>query len=148
MFEVGRVCMKIAGRDAGKIGIVIEKIDDNYVLIDGETRRRKCNINHLEILDKTVKIAKGASNADVVKALKDLDIEVTEKKEGDKKEQTTRQKKQKVNHKTDKPKVEAKKETKPVKKAPAEKPKVEDTPKPEVKEEAPKTETPKEEKTE
>ena len=50
MFETGRICIKIAGRDAGNICIVIDKIDENYVLIDGNVRRRKCNIAHLEPL--------------------------------------------------------------------------------------------------
>jgi len=94
--EIGRVCLKIAGRDAGKICIVIDVIDDNYVMIDGEARRRKCNINHLELLDKVVKISKNAKNSEVVAALKDLGVEVKEKKEKEKKTQTQRPKKQKA----------------------------------------------------
>ena len=41
MIDVGRVCVKIAGRDAGKKAVVVEKIDSNFVLIDGQTRRRR-----------------------------------------------------------------------------------------------------------
>ena len=53
MLEVGRVCMKIAGREAGKYAVIIDKIDDNFVLITGPksitgVKRRKCNIDHLE----------------------------------------------------------------------------------------------------
>ncbi|MEM5790964.1 MAG: 50S ribosomal protein L14e, partial [Candidatus Aenigmatarchaeota archaeon] len=33
--EVGRVCLKIAGREAGKYCVVLKKIDDNFVLITG-----------------------------------------------------------------------------------------------------------------
>ena len=95
MFEIGRLCMKIAGRDAGKICVVIDTIDDKIVMIDGQTRRRKCNINHLELLDKTIKISKNASNKDIVKTLKELNIECLEKTEN-KKIKTTRPKKQKV----------------------------------------------------
>jgi len=80
MFEIGRLCVKIAGRDANKKCIIIDKIDNNFVLIDGQTRRRKCNVAHLEPLDKVVKIKKNASNADVLKALKKLNIEIKEKK--------------------------------------------------------------------
>jgi large subunit ribosomal protein L14e len=72
MIDVGRICVKTAGRDAGLKCVVVDVIDDNFVLIDGETRRRKCNILHLEPLDKTVELKKGASHADVVKAFERL----------------------------------------------------------------------------
>ena len=35
MLEVGRLCIKLAGRDAGKKAVVVENIDSNFVLIDG-----------------------------------------------------------------------------------------------------------------
>jgi large subunit ribosomal protein L14e len=69
MFEVGIVCMKIAGRDAGKTCVIVESEKDGFVLIEGETRRRKCNTRHLEPLGKSVEIKAGASHADVMKAL-------------------------------------------------------------------------------
>jgi large subunit ribosomal protein L14e len=72
MLEIGRICVKIAGRDAGLKCVIVEQLDDNYVLIDGETRRRKCNIGHLEPLDQTIELKKGASHADVAKAFEKL----------------------------------------------------------------------------
>lgn len=117
MFEIGRLCVKIAGRDAGKKCVIIDVLDENYVLIDGQTRRRKCNLGHLEPLDKIVKIAKGASNKDVVAELKKEKIECEEKKEKPAKEQKPRQKKQKkVKPKQEKkPKAEKKPDKKPSK---------------------------------
>ena len=56
MIEIGRLCMKIAGRDAGRYCLIIEIIDKTYVLIDGATRRKKCNISHLELLGKVAKV--------------------------------------------------------------------------------------------
>jgi large subunit ribosomal protein L14e len=76
MIEVGRLCVKTAGRDAGKKCVVIEVIDSNFVMIDGETRRRKCNILHLEPLDKTADVKKGASHAEVVKVFESLGFAV------------------------------------------------------------------------
>jgi large subunit ribosomal protein L14e len=70
MIEIGRVCVKIAGRDAGKKCVVVELLDKNLVMIDGETRRRKCNLEHIEPLDKKVEIKKGASHEEVIAALK------------------------------------------------------------------------------
>jgi large subunit ribosomal protein L14e len=72
MIEVGRVCVKTAGRDAGKKCVVVDVLDDNYVLIDGETRRRKCNIMHLEPLDKMIEIKKNAGHPEVAKAFEAL----------------------------------------------------------------------------
>jgi large subunit ribosomal protein L14e len=85
VIEVGRLCVKLAGRDAGKECLIVDVIDANYVMIDGNTRRRKCNIDHLELLPKVAKIKKGAASADVAKALKDLGFKVEEKKAPSKK---------------------------------------------------------------
>ena len=75
MIEVGRLCVKIAGRDAGKKAVIIDILDDNYVLIDGETRRRKCNILHIEPLSQKMDIKKNASHDEVSKSLKEIGIE-------------------------------------------------------------------------
>lgn len=80
MIEVGRVCVKIAGRDAGRKCVVVDVLDNTFVMIDGETRRRKCNVMHLEALDKSVDIKKGASHADVSKAVSALGWKVLETK--------------------------------------------------------------------
>ena len=75
MIEIGRVIIKTAGRDASKKGVIIDILDDKYVLVDGETRRRKVNILHIEPLNQTVKIDKNANHEDVSKALKELGME-------------------------------------------------------------------------
>jgi len=69
MIEVGRLCYKIAGREAGKPCIIIDIIDDNYVLIDGLVRRKRCNINHLEFTPIIYKVAKKADTETVVDLL-------------------------------------------------------------------------------
>ncbi|MFH1439912.1 MAG: 50S ribosomal protein L14e [Candidatus Woesearchaeota archaeon] len=122
IYNIGRLCVKLAGRDAGKKCVVIDVLDDNYVLIDGQTRRKKCNLAHLEPLNKVITIAKNASNKDVVAALKIEGIDCSEKKEksvkqkSDKKPRSTKQKKvklkkpkkEKVEKKSKKDKVEEK----------------------------------------
>jgi large subunit ribosomal protein L14e len=80
VLEIGRLCVKIAGRDSRLKCVIVDVIDDNYVLIDGETRRRKCNIRHLEALDKTLDLKKGAAHEEVVHEFKSLGIEITDKK--------------------------------------------------------------------
>ena len=80
MIEIGRVIVKLAGRDAGRKGLIIDILDDKLVLIDGETRRRKCNILHLEPLAQVVTVKKNASHEEVAKALKEIGVEARETK--------------------------------------------------------------------
>ena len=39
--KIGQLCLKIAGRDGNNWCAIVDKIDDNYVLIDGNVRRKK-----------------------------------------------------------------------------------------------------------
>ena len=75
MFDVGRVCVKIAGRDAGQKCVVVKKLEGKYVLIDGMTRRRKCNTLHLEPTDQMLDIQEDASHEDIVDAFKEWGLE-------------------------------------------------------------------------
>ena len=67
--KIGTLALKIAGRDGNNWCVIVDKIDDNYVLIDGNVRRKKCNIKHLEATEKILKIKKGASTDEVRKVL-------------------------------------------------------------------------------
>ncbi len=78
--EIGTVCVKIAGRDAGLKCVVIEDLGKNLVLIDGQTRRRKCNVAHLEPLAQKIEISKGAAHDVVMKAFKELGFGTVERK--------------------------------------------------------------------
>lgn len=53
ILDNGRICLKTAGREAGKYCVVVDKVDDGFVLVTGPKsvtgiKRRKCNILHLE----------------------------------------------------------------------------------------------------
>jgi len=78
--EIGTVCVKIAGRDAGLKCVVVEDLGKHLVLIDGQTRRRKCNVMHLEPLQQKLDIEKGASHEKVVAAFKAVDVSIVERK--------------------------------------------------------------------
>ncbi len=81
MFEVGSVCIKIAGRDSNNFCAVVKKIDDNFVLIEGNVRRRKCSIKHLQPQNIKMELKDDASYEDVMKAFKKEGI-VTKEKQG------------------------------------------------------------------
>ena len=115
IFNIGRICVKIAGRDAGKKCVIVEQVDDNLVVIDGQTRRRKVNIKHLEPLQNVVEISASASSDEVAKVFEGLGLEVRKNKSKKVAERPRQQRKVK----TKKPKVakkEAKKEVKVEKK--------------------------------
>ncbi len=130
--NVGQVCVKLAGRDAGKLAVIVEKVDSKMVIIDGEVRRRKCNLNHLEPTTKTIDIESGASEADVKRAFEAagwLYRRDTNRKPASQRPksarsmavneapvETKKQKKEKTEAKSDKPKKEVKSaEEKPAK---------------------------------
>jgi len=75
MFEIGRLCIKVVGRDAGKKCIIVDIVDKNTVVVDGETRRKKCNIKHIDPFNKVLKIKKNATHQEVVDVLKKEGIE-------------------------------------------------------------------------
>jgi large subunit ribosomal protein L14e len=114
MIEVGRLCVKTAGRDAGGKCVIVDVLDNNFVTIDGNVRRRKCNVAHLEPLKDVIKISKGASHETVKKEFDKLKIPVWETKSKPKTEKPKRVRGKKK-------KAEEKKETKGKKKAPAKK---------------------------
>jgi large subunit ribosomal protein L14e len=127
MFKVGRVCKKTKGREAGRFCVVIEKKDENFVLIDGDVRRRKCNINHLKPVGTVVKVAKKAGTEVVRKAMEDAGFKMTPKtkpkppKEKPVKKRVLKSKERAATKEPKKPVKKPAAKKKPVKKAPAKK---------------------------
>lgn len=71
IMEPGRVCVKLAGREAGKKCVVVEAQDKHFVVVLGEgIRRRRCNISHLEPTSETIKLKNAASDKEILKSLK------------------------------------------------------------------------------
>ena len=73
--EVGRVCVKIAGRETGRRCVVVDVVDKNFVVVTGPVKvsgvkRRRANIGHVEPMEMKVKIGKGVDDNEVVEALK------------------------------------------------------------------------------
>ncbi|MEM1990643.1 MAG: 50S ribosomal protein L14e [Candidatus Bathyarchaeia archaeon] len=72
--EIGRICVKVRGRESGRRCVILDIIDKNFVLITGPknvtgVRRRRVNINHLKPTEKVLKVRRGASDEEVYKAL-------------------------------------------------------------------------------
>ena len=72
--EVGRVCVKLTGREAGRKCVVVDVIDKNFALITGPkkvtgVKRRRANVNHIEPTEMKIKIKRGATDEEVEQAL-------------------------------------------------------------------------------
>ena len=78
LFEVGRVCLKLAGRDSGRKCVVVEEIDSHSVLIDGDVRRKKVNVHHLEPLGEVLEVKRGASHEHIKKVFEEKGWKVWE----------------------------------------------------------------------
>ena len=72
--DIGRVCVKLLGREAGKKCLVVDIVDKNFVLITGPkqlngVRRRRVNVSHIEPTERKADIKRGASDEELMKAL-------------------------------------------------------------------------------
>jgi len=73
-FDVGRICVKLSGREAGKKCVILDVIDKNFALVTGPAKvtgvkRRRVNIQHIEATSERVEVKKGATDEEVSKAL-------------------------------------------------------------------------------
>lgn len=76
VLEIGRVCLKIAGRESGSFCVIVDKIDDKFVLITGpksitKVKRRKCNTSHLEPTSEKFNIDSKADDSRLEKLWKE-----------------------------------------------------------------------------
>ncbi len=73
--EIGRICVKLTGREAGRKCIIVDIVDKNFVLITGPknltgVRRRRANADHIEPSQDKIEIKRGASDDEVMEAVK------------------------------------------------------------------------------
>ncbi len=72
--EVGRVCVKVAGRESGRKCVIVDVMDKSFVLVTGPknvtgVKRRRVNINHVAPTEDTIKVKRGASDEEVTQML-------------------------------------------------------------------------------
>ncbi len=76
VYDIGRLCVKTMGREAGHYCVIVDVIDKNYLLIDGlKVRRRRANFNHIEPTPEVIEIKKGAPHEQVEAAIKKAKLE-------------------------------------------------------------------------
>jgi len=72
--EVGRICVKMAGRETGKKCVVVDLLDKSFVMVTGPqkltgVKRKRANINHLLALQDRVDVKRGASDEEVTSTI-------------------------------------------------------------------------------
>jgi len=72
--DVGRICVKLTGREAGKKCVIVDVVDRNFVLVTGPkqvngVKRRRVNVNHIEPTERKINIKRGESDEQVMNAL-------------------------------------------------------------------------------
>jgi large subunit ribosomal protein L14e len=72
--EVGRVCVKVAGRESGRKCVIVDVMDKSFVLVTGPKKvtgikRRRVNINHIAPTEDTIQVNRGASDEEVTQIL-------------------------------------------------------------------------------
>ena len=77
---VGRICVKLAGRDARGKCVIIGVVDKNTVMVTGPkkltgVRRRKVNISHLALTPHKIDIREEAGDEEVLEAIKKAGLE-------------------------------------------------------------------------
>ncbi|MBN1330686.1 MAG: 50S ribosomal protein L14e [Candidatus Heimdallarchaeota archaeon] len=80
MIDIGRIVVKIAGREALRKAVVVDIIDKNYILITGPSKltgikRRRVNVNHIEPTAKKLDITRKATDDDVLAAAKAANLD-------------------------------------------------------------------------
>ena len=73
--EVGRICVKLTGREAGRKCVIVDIMDKSFVVITGPkivtgVKRRRANMNHVEPLQDKIAIKRGATDEEVTEELK------------------------------------------------------------------------------
>lgn len=73
--DVGRICVKLTGRESGSRCVIVDVVDRNYVVVTGPqeltgVRRRRVNMSHLKPLDERLEIARNASDAEILELLR------------------------------------------------------------------------------
>lgn len=68
--DIGRVCLKVKGREQGEKCVVLDVIDRNFVIVVGpNVKRRRVNMNHIIPLEEAVELQRNATDEEAIAAL-------------------------------------------------------------------------------
>lgn len=67
VIDIGRICVKLTGREAGKKCVIVDIVDRNFVLVTGPkqlngVKRRRVNVSHIEPTERKLDIRRGETD--------------------------------------------------------------------------------------
>lgn len=80
LFEIGSVAVITQGRRAGKKVVIVDIIDENYVLVTGPkkasgVKRRRMNIKHLMPINLNFDIERGSEDEQVIEVIQEREVQ-------------------------------------------------------------------------
>ncbi len=80
LIDIGRIVVIIQGRRAGKKAVVVDIIDENFVVVTGPktingVKRRRMNVDHIIPINMKIDIERGAEDEAVLEKLKERELE-------------------------------------------------------------------------
>jgi len=86
LIDIGRVVVITQGRRAGKKAVVVDIIDENFVLLTGPkelngVKRRRMNVDHIIPTNVKLEIEKGTEDEKILEAIKERGLEEFMKEE-------------------------------------------------------------------
>ncbi len=72
--DIGRICVKLNGKEAGRYCVVVKKIDKSFVEVTGPrlltgVKRRKSNVAHLEPTQYVVDVQENQDDEQIISAM-------------------------------------------------------------------------------
>ncbi len=80
LIDIGRIVVIIQGRRAGRKAVVVDIVDENFVIVTGPktingVKRRRMNVDHIIPINMKIDIERGADDEAVLEKLKERDLE-------------------------------------------------------------------------
>jgi len=68
LLEIGSVCIKTCGKEAGEKAVILEIINDKQVMVIGsKVKKRKCNKAHLVPIGEKISVTKSITQKELQK---------------------------------------------------------------------------------
>lgn len=80
LIDIGRIVVITQGRRAGKKAVIVDIVDENFIIVTGPkdltgVKRRRMNINHIIPLNFKLDIDRGAEDEVVLNQIKERNLE-------------------------------------------------------------------------
>jgi len=75
IMSIGRVCVKVKGRDSGNYCVVVDKSGYSVVIEGKNIKRSKCNVRHLEPLPFVLEVQRNTEREVLLKEMSKIGLD-------------------------------------------------------------------------